>query len=107
MSATEFYGGGPKPAPSAACPTCGHTALRSSGVDQFLSKIGLSEEMVNKLKTSVSNINFDEYVGTARDYLVAGSEKATSYVKENPAKVIAGVAVLAIGTALLVNALRD
>jgi len=106
MSATEFYGG-PRPTPSAACPTCGHTPLRTTGVDQFLGKIGLSDEMINKLKTSVSNINIDEYVGTARDYLRAGSEKATSYAKENPAKVIAGVAILAISSALLINALRD
>jgi len=35
-----------------------------------------------------------------------GSRKATSYAKENPWKVAAGVAVLAVGVGLLITALN-
>ena len=48
----------------------------------------------------------DEYLNTARDYLKGGTNKATAYAKENPGKVAAGAAVLAIGAGLLISALN-
>ena len=46
-------------------------------------------------------MEIDEYLNTARDYLKDGSGKATTYAKENPGKVAAGVAALALGAGLI------
>jgi len=46
-------------------------------------------------------VEIDEYLNTARDYLKDGGGKATTYAKENPGKVAAGVAALALGAGLL------
>jgi hypothetical protein len=91
------------------CPTCGRSDAAPSGrgLEEFLSRLGISEEMITNLKTSVQNIDIDEYLNTAREYLKGGSQKATTYVKENPGKVAAGVAVLAVGTGLLINAMKN
>ena len=69
-------------------------------------QLGISEEMVNNLKSSMQNVEIDEYLNTAREYLKSGSKKATSYAKEHPGKVAAGVAVLAVGAGLLISALN-
>lgn len=88
------------------CPTCGQRRGGSAGVEQFLSRLGISEEMVNNLKSSMQNVEVEEYLNTAREYLKNGSTKATAYAKENPGKVAAGVAVLAVGAGLLISALN-
>jgi len=89
------------------CPTCGATrGGQSKGLDQFLGRLGISEEMVNNLKTSMQNVDMEQYLNTARDYLKNGSTKATDFAKENPGKVAAGVAVLAVGAGLLISALN-
>jgi hypothetical protein len=88
------------------CPTCGHNRSMK-GLEQFLGKLGLSEDMVRTLRSSLDNVDLDEYLNTARDYLKTGSSKAQAFAKENPGKVAAGVAVLAIGAGMLVNSLRD
>lgn len=88
------------------CPTCGRSADQNTGLEQFLGKLGISEEMVRNLKSSVQNVDVEEYLTTARDYLSNGTNKATSYAKENPGKVAAGVAALAVGTGLLISALN-
>jgi hypothetical protein len=62
--------------------------------------------MITNLKSSIKNVDVEEYLSTAREYLKGGSEKATTYAKENPGKVAAGVAVLAVGTGLLISALN-
>jgi len=86
------------------CPTCGQSTNRS--LEQFLGKLGISEEMIGNLKNQMQNVNVDEYLNTAREYLRNGGDKAKSFAKENPGKVAAGVAVLAVGLGLLVNALK-
>jgi hypothetical protein len=95
-------------ASSGYCPTCGQSKNTSanSGLEQFLGKLGISDEMVNNLKTSMQNVDVEEYLNTARDFLKGGTDKATSYAKENPGKVAAGVAVLAVGAGLLISALN-
>jgi hypothetical protein len=95
-------------ASSGYCPTCGQsrTAAGNSGLEQFLGRLGISEEMITNLKSSIQNVDVEEYLNTAREYLKGGSEKATNYAKENPGKVAAGVAVLAVGTGLLISALN-
>lgn len=84
---------------SAACPTCGHA--KSAGLEQLLNRLGINEEMVNNLKGQFQNVDIDEYLNTARDYLKDGSNKASAYAKEHPGKVAAGFAALALGAGLL------
>ncbi|HEX8152517.1 MAG TPA: hypothetical protein VF698_05300 [Thermoanaerobaculia bacterium] len=88
------------------CPHCGQST-RSGGLEAFLGRLGITDEMIGNLKGQWDNVNIDEYLNTARDYLKDGSGKATKYAKENPGKVAAGVAVLAIGAGLIYNAVRD
>src|SRR5512143_133466 len=80
------------------CPTCG---AKKGGVnaslDQFLGRIGISDDMIDSLKSSMQNVDIEQYLDTARDFLKGGGNKATSYAKEHPGQVAAGVAVLAVG----------
>lgn len=77
------------------CPTCG----------QSMAKGGV-EEMLNRLKSQFQNVDLDEYMNTAREYLKTGSTKATTFAKENPAKIAAGAAAIALGAGLLYAALH-
>jgi hypothetical protein len=88
------------------CPTCGQSTRGGAGLEQFLGRLGITEDMINNLKNQFSNVDIDEYMNTARDYLKDGSTKATTYAKENPGKVAAGVATLALGAGLLYAALN-
>jgi len=88
------------------CPHCGQSMNRNSGLEQFLAKIGISDDMINNLRSSMQNADIEEYLNTARDYLRTSGEKAKSFTKENPGKVAAGVAVLAVGAGLLISALN-
>lgn len=101
--------GSSTPATSGYCPTCGQSRAAStstSGLEQFLGRLGISDDMIANLKSSIQNVDVEEYLNTARDYLKDGSQKATNYAKENPGKVAAGVAVLAVGAGLLISALN-
>ena len=96
------------------CAHCGQPLNQTAGLEQFLGRIGISEDMIRNLKTQMQNVDIDQYLDTARDYLKNagekvkdGSDKATRYAKENPGRVAAGVAVLAVGAGLLINSLRD
>jgi len=88
------------------CASCGQPLGGSRGMEQFLGKLGISDDMINNLKSSMQNIDVEEYLNTARDYMKNGSSKATEFAKENPGKVAAGVAVLAVGAGLLISALN-
>lgn len=88
------------------CPTCGSSRGASPGLEQFLGRLGISEEMVTNLKTQMQNVDVEQYINTAREYLSTGTNKATTYAKENPGKVAAGVAALAVGAGLLMSALN-
>ena len=96
------------------CAHCGQVIGQSRGLEDFLGRIGISEEMIDNLKSQMQNVDIDEYLNTAREYLkTAGdkvkvtSDKASRYAKDNPGRVAAGVAVLAVGAGLLINSLRD
>jgi len=82
------------------CPTCGQPRTRA-GIEQFLARLGITEEMVNNLKAQFKDVDIDEYLQTARDYMKNTGNKASSYAKENPGKVAAGVAALALGAGLI------
>lgn len=83
-----------------SCPHCGQS-LKGSGIEQFLGRLGITDEMINNLKTQFQNVEIDEYLHTAREYLKDSSGKASTYAKENPGKVAAGVAALAVGAGLI------
>ena len=87
------------------CPTCGQS-IRGGGLEQFLGRLGIDDEMINNLKNQFGNVDVDEYLNTARDYLKDGGTKAQTYAKENPGKVAAGVAALALGAGLLYAAVN-
>lgn len=52
------------------------------------------------------NTDVERYLTTAREYAQGNGDKAKEYAKENPGKVAAGVAVLAVGAGLLISALN-
>jgi len=82
------------------CPHCGQS-LNRGGLEQFLGRLGITDDMINNLKSQFQNVEIDEYLNTAREYLKDSSGKATTYAKENPGKVAAGVAALALGAGLI------
>jgi hypothetical protein len=88
------------------CPHCGQS-LNRGGLDQFLGRLGITEEMIGNLKTQFQNVDLDEYLNTAREYLKDSSGKAQTFAKENPGKVAAGVAALALGAGLIYAATKD
>jgi hypothetical protein len=83
------------------CPHCGQSLKGGGGLEQFLGRLGITEDMINNLKTQFQNVEIDEYLNTARDYLKDSGGKASTYAKENPGKVAAGVAALALGAGLI------
>lgn len=85
---------------SSTCPHCGQS-IGGGGLEQFLGRLGITEDMLGNLKSQFNNVDIDEYLNTARDYLKNSGGKATTYAKENPGKVAAGVAALALGAGLL------
>lgn len=88
------------------CTHCGHALNESKGLEQFLGRLGISGEMFGNLKGQFQNVDIDEYLNTAREYLKGSSNKVTTYTKENPAKVAAGVAALALGAGLIYAAVN-
>jgi len=88
------------------CPTCGQSRNQNRGLEQFLGRLGVSDEMIQNLKTQMQNVDMEQYLNTARDYLNQGTTKATAYAKENAGKVAAGVAALAVGAGLLISTLN-
>jgi hypothetical protein len=90
---------------SGLCPTCGQPKNRA-GIEQFLGRLGITDDMVDNLKNQFQNVDIDEYLNTARDYLKNTGNKAQSYAKDNPGKVAAGVAALALGAGLIYAAVN-
>ena len=91
---------------SSVCPHCGQSTSRG-GLEQFLGLLGINDDMIGNLKSQFQNVDVDEYMNTAREYLKDTSNKATSYAKENPGRIAAGVAAVALGAGLLYAANRD
>lgn len=95
------------------CAHCGQSLNQNRGLEDFLQRIGISDEMISNLRAQMQNVDIEEYLDTAREYLkTAGnkvkdtSDKATKFAKDNPGKIAAGVAVIAVGAGLLLNSLR-
>ena len=98
--------GGSTATGTGTCANCGQTLGGHQGLEQFLGKLGVNDEMIRNLKTQFQNVDVDQYLNTAREYLTSNSGKAKDFAKENPGKVAAGVAVLAVGAGLLISALN-
>lgn len=89
------------------CPACGQKQSHT-GLEVFLGRLGITDEMVSNLRSEFQNVDIDEYLNTARHYLHDSTNRATSYAREHPTRVVAGVATLALGAGLLYAALsRD
>ena len=88
------------------CANCGQTIGGHQGLEQFLGKLGVNDEMISNLKTQFQNVDVEQYLNTAREYLSGGTTKAKDFAEKNPGKVAAGVAVLAVGAGLLISALN-
>lgn len=90
------------------CPTCGHSpSAQNKGLEQFLGRIGISDEVIDQLKSSMQNVDVEQYLNNARDYISSGGKKTASYAKDHPGRIAAGVAVLAVGAGLLINAMKE
>jgi hypothetical protein len=105
-STSEQEGHGATASEEQYCTHCGHELGESKGLEQFLGRLGISGDMFSNLKGQFQNVDIDEYLNTAREYLKGSSTKVTSYTKENPAKVAAGVAALALGAGLIYAAVN-
>ncbi|HSP33947.1 MAG TPA: hypothetical protein VLU46_06495 [Thermoanaerobaculia bacterium] len=99
---------------SEVCQHCGQALNQNRGLEQFLGRLGISEDMISNLKSQMSSIDVEQYLDQARDYLRVANEKvkpgvdkAQRFAKDNPGKIAAGIAVLAVGAGLLINSLRD
>jgi hypothetical protein len=86
---------------SDVCPHCGQSTSGRSGLEQLLGRLGINDDMISNLKGQFQNVDIDEYLNTARTYLKDGGTKAGTFAKENPGKVAAGVAALALGAGLI------
>ncbi|HSP14295.1 MAG TPA: hypothetical protein VLV78_06060 [Thermoanaerobaculia bacterium] len=99
---------------SEVCPHCGQSMNHNRGLEEFLGRIGISDDMIKNLKTQMQNVDVEEYLNVARDYLKTATDKmkpaadrAQRFAKDNPGKIAAGVAVLAVGAGLLINSMRE
>jgi len=88
------------------CAHCGQSLNKGGGLEQLLGRLGINDDMINNLKGQFQNVDIDEYLNTAREYLKDSSGKAQSYAKDNPGKVAAGVAALALGAGLIYAAVN-
>ena len=93
---------------TASTGTCAHCGkpLGTHGLEEFLGKVGISDDVINNLKGQLQNVDVEQYLNTARDYLKGNSGKVKDYAKDNPGKIAAGVAVLAVGAGLLISAMH-
>jgi len=89
------------------CPDCGAVIPPDHELHGFFGRLGINEDMISSLKSSMENVDVNECLATARDYLKISSSKAAQLAVDNPGKVATGVAVLAIGAGLLVSSMRD
>src|SRR5579864_4862549 len=76
----------------------------SPGLEQLLRKLGISETMIENIRTSLQDVKFEEYLDDARNLLRENTEKAKDFARENPGKIAAGAVLLAVGLGLLISA---
>ena len=52
------------------CASCGQPLGGSSGLEQFLGKLGISEDMITNLKSSMQTIDVEEYLNRLNEALL-------------------------------------
>ncbi len=77
-----------------------------TALDGLLGSLGVNSEMLGKVKETLSKVDVDEYLSTAREYMKASSGKARDFAKDNPGKLLAGLAVITVGAGLLFGTLN-
>lgn len=82
----------------------GATTGTSPGLEQLLRKLGINDAMIENIRTSLQDVNLEEYLDSARDLLRENAEKAKDFARENPGKIAAGAVLLAVGLGLLISA---
>ena len=95
---------GGQPVAGSVCPHCGQRI--NAGLEQFLGKLGLGEDVIDNIRNAINNADIEEHLNQAREYLRSNRGKAKEFAKENPGKMAAGIAILAIGAGLLINAAK-
>ena len=88
------------------CEHCGTALSNSTALEAFLARLGINDQMIEKLKSSIDGVEVEQYIATAREYLKTTGDKAKSFTKENPGTGAAGVAVLAVGAGLAITAIN-
>ncbi len=84
----------------------GGAAGISPGLEQLLRRIGVSDAMIENIRTSLQDVNLEEYLDDARNLLRENAEKAKDFARENPGKIAAGAVLLAVGVGLLISATK-
>ena len=87
-----------------ACSTCGeqHIAPSEAGLEKMLSKLGMSDEVIGRMRTSLENLDFEAYFAQARDYMSRNATRAKEYAKENKKTVAAAVGAVALAAGVLI-----
>jgi len=89
---------------ASVCPHCGQRI--NAGLEQFLGKLGVDQDVIDRIRKKIDEADIEQHLNQARDYLRNNGDKAREYAKKNPGKIAAGVAVLALGAGLLISATR-
>jgi hypothetical protein len=87
------------------CPTCGeqHAAgTTEAGFEAMLGKLGLSDDAIAKMRTSLENLDMEAYFNHAKEYLGRQAVKARDYTREHKAAVGAAVGVAAVAAGVLI-----
>lgn len=91
---------------TAARESSGAPAGISPGLEQLLRKVGISEATIENIRTSLQDVNLEEYLDDARNLLRENAGKARDFARENPGKIAAGAVLLAVGLGLLISATK-
>ena len=87
-----------------ACSNCGeqHIAPSEAGLEKMLSKLGMSDDVIGKMRTSLENLDFEAYFAQAKDYMSRNATTARDYAKENKKTVAAAVGAVALAAGVLI-----
>jgi hypothetical protein len=94
--------------PASLCSDCrerigDHSDHEPDLFDDLLEHVGLDATALAKIR----EFGIEKCIVRAEEYLAASGRGVKRYAQDNPGKVTAGVAVLALGAGLLLGALRD
>src|SRR5512140_796573 len=78
-----------------------------SGISGMLRKVGIGDDVIDRVKSSVSGVNMDSLKSRWNGMDVNGSvNKARDYARSNPGKVLGGLAAAVIAAGLLARRSR-